>query len=209
MSYILEALKKAERERGLGQVPSLATQYIPNSPSRPRFWHWLAITALLSALLAIGAAVLLSIQKSAQTQQASSSVQLESEPQKAKAASKAASAETLVQSSQAAPDSAPSTQPLAPQLAAARKPEPPPVRANPLEAAPLRSLPAEFQSAVPTLNLDIHVYSEAAAERFVLINSKRYQEGDRLSEGPVLEAITARGVILRHKGRRFSLALNR
>jgi hypothetical protein len=38
-----------------------------------------------------------------------------------------------------------------------------------------------------------------------MINSKRYQEGDRLSEGPLLEAITSTGVVLRYQGQRFLL----
>lgn len=53
------------------------------------------------------------------------------------------------------------------------------------------------------LSLDLHVYTEAAAERFVFINLNKYREGERLREGPAVEQITPDGVILQHKGERF------
>lgn len=59
---------------------------------------------------------------------------------------------------------------------------------------------------VPMLNLDLHVYSEAPAGRFVVINSRKYKEGGQLTEGPTVESITKDGVILSHQGRRFTLS---
>lgn len=59
---------------------------------------------------------------------------------------------------------------------------------------------------VPTLNLDLHVYSEIPAGRFVVVNSRKYKEADQLSEGPTVEAITSDGVILSSQGRRFTLS---
>lgn len=59
---------------------------------------------------------------------------------------------------------------------------------------------------IPILNLDLHVYSETPAGRFVVINSRKYKEADQLSEGPTVEAITSDGVILSSQGRRFTLS---
>ena len=56
------------------------------------------------------------------------------------------------------------------------------------------------------LNLDLHVYSEKAASRFVVITSRKYQEGGQLTEGPTVESITRDGVILAYQGRRFTLS---
>jgi general secretion pathway protein B len=53
------------------------------------------------------------------------------------------------------------------------------------------------------LNIDMHVYSPQAAERFVFINMNKYREGDSLREGPVLTKITEDGVILDYQGRSF------
>jgi general secretion pathway protein B len=59
---------------------------------------------------------------------------------------------------------------------------------------------------IPVLNLDLHVYSDTPAGRFVIINSRKYKEGAQLSEGPKVESITTDGVILSNQGRRFTLS---
>lgn len=59
--------------------------------------------------------------------------------------------------------------------------------------------------ALPELNLELHVYSPAAAERFVFINSTKYVEGQTLTEGPRLGAITRDGAVLVHEGRSLLL----
>lgn len=56
MSYILDALKKAERERGIAKVPTLET--IHETPGKSRKGLWIASAAVLS-LLVITAGVLL------------------------------------------------------------------------------------------------------------------------------------------------------
>ena len=58
---------------------------------------------------------------------------------------------------------------------------------------------------LPTMRLDVHVYSSVAAERFAFINGHKYQEGQTLSEGPALERITQDGVVLNYRGQRFLL----
>ena len=58
---------------------------------------------------------------------------------------------------------------------------------------------------LPELHLDIHVYAEEPAERFVFVNMNKHREGSRLDEGPVVSEITPEGVVLEHQGRRFLL----
>ncbi len=58
---------------------------------------------------------------------------------------------------------------------------------------------------LPDLRLDVHVYSSVAAERFVFVNSRKYSEGQTLSEGPHVERITQDGVILSYRNQRFVL----
>jgi general secretion pathway protein B len=62
-----------------------------------------------------------------------------------------------------------------------------------------------FNNAIslPPLHLDIHVYSTEPAERFVFINLSRYNEGEKLSEGPAVVSINKLGVVLRHQGQEF------
>jgi len=63
--------------------------------------------------------------------------------------------------------------------------------------------PSLFAQLPDSLRLDVHVYANNPAERFVLVNLKKYREGDTLSEGPVLESITPEGVVLSFRGQRF------
>lgn len=58
---------------------------------------------------------------------------------------------------------------------------------------------------LPDLHLDIHVYSTKPAERFVFINMRKYQEGQNLVEGPIVQRIASDGVILSHHGQQFLL----
>lgn len=58
---------------------------------------------------------------------------------------------------------------------------------------------------LPELHLDIHVHSENPKERFVFVNMRKYLEGETLKEGPVVERITAEGVVLNQRGLRFLL----
>jgi general secretion pathway protein B len=69
-----------------------------------------------------------------------------------------------------------------------------------LEALQLRGL-----VSLTELHLDVHVYSDVAIDRFVFVNMKKYREGDRLREGPLLESITTQGIVLQYSGQRFVL----
>jgi general secretion pathway protein B len=58
---------------------------------------------------------------------------------------------------------------------------------------------------LPELHLDVHVYGNQPAERFVFINMRKYHEGTTLQEGPTVEHIRRDGVILSYHGLRFLL----
>ena len=49
MSYILDALRKAERERGIRQVPTLMTDHAPRDANRQRLWIGLGIVGVILA----------------------------------------------------------------------------------------------------------------------------------------------------------------
>jgi hypothetical protein len=73
------------------------------------------------------------------------------------------------------------------------------------ELPKLRELPLETRAAIPPLEINVHAFAPARDERMVMINMKRYGEGDRLREGPLLDAITPTGVVLVFEGKRFQL----
>ena len=58
---------------------------------------------------------------------------------------------------------------------------------------------------LPSLHMDLHVYAVEPKQRFVFINTQRYQIGDRLAEGPEVASITQDGAVLSYQGHRFLL----
>lgn len=221
MSYILEALKKAERQRRLGEVPTMGDPWGETTPrSRRPHWKWLLAGAvLLNSLLLIGVMVwrapdpdlraghalpdTASSQSAAMDQPAPGeqlvSVQDTMTPTHEDVnalAARPAESNTVV--SEAAGSGA---------VVVARQTGEPLVLTLPPTSAPfLADLPASFRDSLPKLTLTVHVYSAAPSMRFVFINDRRYQEGDRLREGPRLESIDRESILLSYQGQEFQLS---
>jgi general secretion pathway protein B len=211
MSFILDALRKSETERqqqGSGEFAG-----VPVSTRRrqgPPGWLW-TVAVLLLVNLAVLAGILMRSEV-AVDEPVSGPV---SEPVADQVAGPAA------------PAAAANGDDFAAQVATARRnapvraADPPadePVMAStlpaPVTASPprdtatlptLMELQAGGRVALPELHVDIHVYSEASADRFVFINMVKHKEGSRLPEGPLVEQITPDGVILEHDGTSFLL----
>jgi len=221
MSFILDALKKSETERQQ-QGPSDFANVPSSSESRgaPR-WLW-ALGLLLAVNLVVLLGVLLQNDTSeivpgqaSKSQQAPAAGQSfserirearerESASRPRAAATPEAAAEPVVEEAAAEPvveEAAP-----APVVE-----EPAPARAGSQPKFTLAALPtadelrANGQLQMASLHLDIHVYSDTPAERFVFINMVRHREKSRLAEGPVVQEITPEGVILDYQGTRFLL----
>jgi hypothetical protein len=74
------------------------------------------------------------------------------------------------------------------------------------EALPgMRALPSDVQASLGRLTINAHVYNDVPAGRMVIINMNRYQEGERLREGPRVEAINVTGAVLSYQSYRFQL----
>lgn len=61
---------------------------------------------------------------------------------------------------------------------------------------------------LPDIKLDLHVYAQNPAERFVFINMRKLREGEMLPEGVRVDQITPRGADLSYRGTRFTLEQN-
>ena len=80
------------------------------------------------------------------------------------------------------------------------------VTRGPGEAIPLlEELPPGFRNSLPRLDVNAHVYSEAPAARMVIINMRRYREGDNTAEGLTIEKISEDGVTLAYAEHTFRL----
>jgi general secretion pathway protein B len=207
MSFILDALKKSEAERQRKSVPGFAD--IPDARSEPRSQRWWWI---IGGLLTVNAAVLISVffvpdandaTEAAPVQQAAISRPPVSERRRATATPKPF-AEIVAEAKKNRPlqdvptttepqrqDSAPATTPASSRVTMSE------------QLATINEVRAEGGLQLPELHLDIHVYSERPAERFVFINMAKYKEGDTLSEGPAVREIRTDGVVLEQSGTRF------
>lgn len=69
------------------------------------------------------------------------------------------------------------------------------------------SLPQGVYARLPKRKVTVHVYSDNPSARFVILNSRRMEEGERTSMGIIVEEILQKGVILSFEGHRFYKAL--
>ena len=69
----------------------------------------------------------------------------------------------------------------------------------------LDDMPPAFRQQLAGLEMNAHAWDSAPDKRFVLVNFRRYAEGERLREGPTVRQITTEGVILEYNGQEFLL----
>lgn len=69
----------------------------------------------------------------------------------------------------------------------------------------LFELPAEFRHTVPALNINVFVYSEQPAQRFVMIDMMKYTVGDRIKESILLKEIRSDSFVVEYNNRTFRI----
>lgn len=222
MSYILDALRKAEQERHLGQAPTLTAAPPLAEPTQSRrFWYGVTVLALgLNAMLlafflgrsqpvpqpASVAAPAVAVPAATPAPRSPPSTSAASEGEGAPAVSSKEPVGQTVESEPARPTVAPASREKHQKPAWPIVPGSVTIAPVP-ELAPPEPLSPADRRGMPALNLDIHIYSADPDKRFVVINGRHYREGERLSEGPVLESVVRDGAILRQDGRRFQLSV--
>jgi general secretion pathway protein B len=215
MSFILDALKKSESERQQHSRAEFAG--VPTSSgtaSAPR-WLWV-LGVLLTINLAVLIGLLLKPDAQPEPQRASpppatvAAVE-NTEPGTAGFAEQVAQARLNpppVQEArpveQATSDAPTTIVESSPASTAAALPAATASR-NAAALPTIHQLRADGVLVLPDLHLDIHVYSENPDDRFVFINMSRQDEGSQLDAGPVVDEITADGVVLTYQGLTFLL----
>lgn len=233
MSYILEALKKSEQERQLGAVPRPeAGVAMGRRPARP-WWPWLLSGVLLVNAAILLWLVLRPPRPAPLSQQETTGIlapapAVVAEPdapvEPVAGAPSRVPPPRAAAASALAPQAGPAVEPVAPAPVAASQPAggsvrwmaPPEGRAETEVKAPTQpaeavspqaprweELSAAEKNGLIRPQLDVHVYAESPAQRFVLIDLKRYREGEQLAGGGRLEAITPEGVIIEARGTRY------
>ncbi len=214
MSYILDALRKADAERErdpsrgiharpLGTLPGLET------PRRPS-WLWAVMAVVAVALAAVAWRWFSpSVPPVAEVPAAAPSVVVVQAPALAPAV---LPAPVVV---------APPVAPVPPRIAPTPVPAPAPApreerkapgaqpQASPPMAAasaPVRILPAsELPPDLPKLAISGGVYSDNPAQRMLIVNGQVVNEGAQLAPGMVLEQIRARSAVVIVRGQRYSM----
>lgn len=98
----------------------------------------------------------------------------------------------------------PSVAEVAPPPVPPTSPAAPPPASDHARIASLAELDPETRRQLPPLKLSMHLWNEAAAQRFVILDGQRLKEGDVLGE-VVIERITRDGVVLAWRGARLRL----
>jgi len=225
VSFILDALRKSETERQRLSQVAIADLPVGRRRSRQPWWVF-ALSGLLLLNFVVLAAVLLRRGTTAAdvadtsttpaiaptTQPAAAAAQQTSAPV-AMAASVAASSNNVLHDVAAPPEveyetitreqyemeAAAATVPDGPTLVRSVNPDD---NTSPSQAPVSTYYPTDPDNP---LELNLHVYSRNAKERFVMINMRRYTEGQLLPSGATVEQITPDGVIIYHNGLRFQL----
>jgi general secretion pathway protein B len=226
MSYILDALRKAEHERHLGQPPNPVAPPPPAQPTRQRFWLWLTVGLGLGANIVLLAFLLTRSQPKPHSATAAPLAPVAHAAREPIAPAPAPTPATVSPAARPSPSPPSATarkdspskpappEPSRPSGAAGQETPPKSVPARSVSSGPepaplLDTLPAGARRGLPARSLDLHAYSPDADKRFIVVNGRRYREGEQLGEGPVLETVTATGAILRQGGQRFRLSVRR
>jgi len=231
MSYILDALRRADAERDRGQVPGLHAQPAPPAatatPARPGALA-LGLGGGLILALAAGLAWWSWPRATQPPAVAAPPAAATATPPAAATLPPPATAAVAPPAVAAAPAPLPlprvvSAPPLpVPPLPAATEPAPPATPAAPAAArAPTADRAAAAASAPRTLTLAEMtpeqrrdwprlaiggvVHSDHAASRFVVVDGRLVHEGEEAAPGVTVERIGARAAILRWRGLRVEL----
>lgn len=224
MSFILDALKKAESERGRAAGPVLVDVRIAPPRRRLPAWAWVLGAVLLANLAALAWLMWRTPMGpvSAVAMPTAGNPEVAPAPNTGVAATAGAAASsgaaanapmTLPPSPLPPPTLPPSTMPSATSppggsSAFPATPELPPP--SPSRAADLDNLPTQrdLQNrgiTLPPLLLNLHVYDPTPSLRYVMLNGLRLKEGDFTPDGIKVEAVTEGGVVLEARGQRFLL----
>ena len=215
MSYILDALKKSERQRRLGHDPFFK-QVMPG-----------ARTGRRQVLVALGAALLLAAVIAAVWivwQEPPTGVETPVEAPappplatvdapRQESATAASAATEPVEPSSTPPSADPVRHARAnvglgsslPKPAVSTRARTAPAAAAGGDAPWLSSLPEAFRDSLPPLAVNIHVYAVDEAQRILYINNHPYHRGEQVQDGIVVEEVVQDGVVLQYHGQRFKL----
>jgi general secretion pathway protein B len=207
MSYILDALRKADadRERDPARGIHAHPVAVPGTPRRSLSWP-VAVGGIAGIAVVAAAIWLWPSQKPAAPPVAAAPPAVFQTPAP-KLPPPPPPAEPVVARAQVAVPV-----PVAPPVAGPA-PAPVPMASAPAKAASapervhaVAELPPEIQRELPKLPISGGVYSDNAAQRMLIVGGQVANEGSEVAPGLVLEQIRPKSAVLRFRGYRYSVA---
>ena len=232
MSYILDALKRAEAERSRGAVPNIHAPSVPvgtaageGAASSPLMWLIAApLLALLAAAVwwwsadrpaAPGAVAATDAASGAYAWPLPTPARVAQmpKPQAPVAIVSAAPSSPLVfkplpSDPVANPPSRPTLAQPAPTAGATKDAATGTVVASATDERiyALKDLPSDVRAALPTVTVGGASYSENPSSRMLIINGQIYHEGDKLTPELTLQQIQLRSAVLSFRGYRYAIS---
>jgi len=202
MSYILDALKKSEQERGHGNIPDVQTVHSSSLNYRREkrtYWPYILITAVILNLAAIIYFMSGKEKVSAEHEKIEATL---GNKQKTEIKNEQTAAVTLAEESNhietnkkadevILADAAPvKTKPTATKNSVT----------NTNKITEYYDLPEPIKQQLPGIVISAHVYSSNPSQRSIVINNNFLEQGEYVLDDLVLHEITADGAVLNYHG---------
>lgn len=215
MSYILDALRKADAERERDPARGIHAQPVSVAAAST---GWSTAGRIGIAAAAVGvAAVAAVLLWPAPPAPAPIAPPVSQAPAAVPAPAPPAPAQAVLPPAPPPAPPAPPVQEAAPAQVAAKpaaSPKPQaaasaapvlPVSAAPNRVVAVNELPADLQRDLPKLPITGGVYSENVSQRMLIVSGQVVNEGAELAPGLVLEQIRAKSAVLRFRGWRYAV----
>ena len=229
MSYILDALKKSEQERGHDSIPGVQTVHSSSLNYRSEktsYWPYILITAVLLNIALVIYFIFdkdkpvieqTAITKKAVTKSSPENKITASGAQAtiAKDTTEQALITTLSSEEELKSDNleqppalthistSESERPAAETISTGRTSAPRKVAAE-NNIIDFYNLPESIKKQLPTITISAHVYSSNPLQRSIVINNNFMEEGEYVLDNLILHEITASGAIFNYHGTLFS-----
>ena len=199
MSYILDALKKSEQERGHGAVPGVQTVHSSSlnyHQEKRTLWPW-----FLGAIVAINLIAVVYYIQTRDAREFTASPQEEVVSKTTSPLNKKENLNSATITTTPRPVQQETTV-LETEVAEQTK------TFEPIfETIDLYDLPLSVKQYIPELEFSAHVYSSNPLQRSIVINGRFMEEGTQINNELTLREITSDGAIFDFRGYRFSTSV--
>ena len=219
MSYILDAIKKSEAERGHGSIPGLQTVHSSSlnyKTEAKQFWPYIIISLLL---LNLGGFIFYYFKEQNLTPSPVNSAE-QTRPMPADTQLSAANKPLSVLEKKTEPVISVTDTPTqvttgseqtVPQYNAitAEDTETIPIRNNQVvdETYTIEDLPEDIKQRIPMMDFTGHVFSSNPKQRSIIINGSFMEEGNAINHELTLTEITSKGALFSIQGVHFEIGV--